>query len=113
MALEPFHQPVNATLRIAANEQMYMIGHDRYFDQLLPPSLDLLSQDNLEPFIYWRRQYLAPVLGTKHDVIPAGVDDIAGACACLSYKKSAAIDSMTSTIGAFVACGRPGFHPYT
>ena len=59
-AFEQLDEPVNAELRITADEQMYVIGHDLHLDQLLPPPLELLDQDKLQPFIYRWCQHLAP-----------------------------------------------------
>jgi hypothetical protein len=51
MVLEQFHQPVHAEPRITPDEQMHMIRQDLQLDEVLPPALDLLGEDNLQAFI--------------------------------------------------------------
>jgi hypothetical protein len=76
VAFEQLHQTVNAELRIAANEQMDVIGHDLQLDEVLPPALDLLSENRFEPFIYRWHEHLASVLRAEDDVISTDIDDV-------------------------------------
>jgi hypothetical protein len=75
-SLEVFHQTVNAELRIAAHQQMHMIGHDFHLDQLLSPSLNDLGEQRLQPLVDATHQDFAPILGAKDDVVMAVVDNI-------------------------------------
>jgi hypothetical protein len=79
MALEQFHQPVNAEPRITPDEQMHMIRQDLQLDEVLPLSLDRLGEDNLQALVYRWHQHPAPVLGAEHHVIPADREDVVAA----------------------------------
>jgi hypothetical protein len=48
-----------------------VIGHDLQFNEVLSPPFDLLGKNNLQPFIYWLRQYFTPVLRAEHYMVPA------------------------------------------
>jgi hypothetical protein len=76
IALEQLHQPVHPELRITADEQMHVIGHDLKLDEFLPPAFDLLGKDSFETLVYRLRQYLAPILRAEDDVLSTGVDDV-------------------------------------
>jgi hypothetical protein len=75
MSLEQFHPPIDADLWVTPHEQMHVVGQDFRFDQLLPPPLDLLDKDNLQPLIYWWRHHRTPVLRAEHHMIPEDGDD--------------------------------------
>src|SRR5262249_10148062 len=79
IAREQLYQAVNTELRVTADEQVHVIGHDLQLEEFLPPVFDLLGKDSFESFVYRWRQYLAPVLGAEDDVIPTDVDDVVGA----------------------------------
>ena len=63
--LERLHQPVHADLRLAAHQQLHVVGQDLPLDEVLPPALDLLGKDNFEPFVYGRHQHRTSVLGAE------------------------------------------------
>lgn len=88
MALEQFHQPVHAALRITPDEQMHLIRQDRQLDEVLPLSRDLLGEDHLQALVYRWHQHRAPVLGAEHHVLPADRDDIVGAAAQVTHASS-------------------------
>jgi hypothetical protein len=67
---------MNTELRVTADEQMHVIGHDLKLDEFLPPACDLLGTNRFEPFVYRRRQDLASVLRAEDDVLPTNIDDV-------------------------------------
>ncbi len=75
-SLKVFHQTVNAELWITAHQQMHMIGQHFHLNKGLPPSLNDLGNQLLESCVDPLDQDFAPILGAKHDVIMAIVDDI-------------------------------------
>jgi hypothetical protein len=75
-SLEGFHQAVDAELWITAHQQMHMVGQHFQLDQLLSPSFNDLGQQLLQPHIDATREDFPPILGAKHDVVMAIVDNI-------------------------------------
>jgi hypothetical protein len=51
MSLEQFHQAMDAELRVTPHEQVDVIGQDLHLNEFLPPPLDLLAKDPLQPLI--------------------------------------------------------------
>ncbi len=49
---QEFHQPVNPELWVTPDEQVNVVRQDLQLNEFLPPALNLLGQNNLEPFIY-------------------------------------------------------------
>jgi hypothetical protein len=71
--LDISHQSVYPKLWVTADEQMHMIRHDFHLDTLLSPLLNGFQDDSFQAFIYWRYEYLTPILRTKHDMVSADI----------------------------------------
>ena len=66
--LQQFHQPVNAELRVAIDEQVDVIRHDFLFEDYRIPFPAYLREDRLEPVIHAGDQHLPAVLRAPDDV---------------------------------------------
>jgi hypothetical protein len=62
---------MDTQLWVAAHQEMHVIGHHFYANEVLSPLVNRLQDDLLEPFIDAVDQHLAPILGTKDHMIVA------------------------------------------
>src|SRR6266487_430608 len=72
-SLDVLHEPMYPKLWITAYQQVYMIGHDFQFNQLLSPLLNGLHDNSFQSFVYGWYEHLTPILRTKHYMIVADI----------------------------------------
>src|SRR5690348_13107806 len=80
--LDEFHQSMDSKLRITADQQMDVIGHDLHLHKFLLPLLDAFLYEYLETGINWRYKDFASILGTEHHMVVAIENNI---CAASNY----------------------------
>jgi hypothetical protein len=74
--LHQLDQGVNTELRIDADQNMYMVGHNLDLDQVAPCFSGHIAQDLFQPFVNAIHQHAAPILWAPNDMVGAYVGDI-------------------------------------
>jgi hypothetical protein len=73
---DPLHEFMNPKLRNNFTKEMDVIGHDFKFNDLTFQFISHLLNDFLQPNLYAVYQYLAAILRTEYNMVPAGVKNI-------------------------------------
>lgn len=74
--LHQLDQGVDAKLRIDADQNVYMVGHNLDLDQVAPCFSGHIAQDLFQPFVNAIHQHAAPILWAPNDMVGAYVGDI-------------------------------------
>lgn len=69
IAFQVFNNFVNPELRIAFDQQMYMVRHDFHLDDLRPQLFHFFKKQLFQSAVDRRNEHLAAILRTEYDVI--------------------------------------------
>src|SRR6266849_3320021 len=89
-SLDELDQPMDTKLWIATEQEKHVIGHDLNANTILSPLGNNFEDERLKSRGNLTHQDLAAVLGTKHHMIVALIDNICVALNCYPHAKSLA-----------------------